>query len=252
MSLFSILVKAKDTKNEVLPDNLQEFLQQLVMPEPFGRPGFRLIEERGNSHSLCFYAPGSEPSYLNAGYTAGQAASYLRFLGADVHLRLVRHRFRPAKGRNSDIAVLTYSMPKKEDEPEKSNEGGKTYPFLFSEWGRDWNKKLLDMVIKSPEIKFGVVHMECGDNMIRLTTNPTPVKREDQCEFEAGVALANVMVTGERMWMDLDMQVTEHATDHGSRQCTVCVFPTNQGRILTKTEAPKKTISMSQAFSSVR
>ncbi len=257
MRLSSTKVRAKEARENQpekaakLPENLQEFLQQLEMPDPFGRPGVRFLGKRGDCQSLCFYATGKEQSFLNAGYAAGQTAAYLRFLGSEVHIRSEKRRLRSGMGRNTDIAILTYLMPKWKAEDVRANENGKNDPFLFGEWGKDWNKKLLNMVNKDSDFRPAAVRLECSDDMIRVTANPSPVKREEQCEFEAGVALADVMATGERMWMDLDMQVIEHATEQGSRHCTVLVFQ-SQRVVRQETQQTANTVPVNQAFSIAR
>ncbi len=257
MRLSNSKVRAREAKTNdpeirsvSLPENLQEFLQQLEMPDPFGRPGVRFLGRKGDCQSLCFYAPGKEQSFLNAGYAAGQTAAYLRFLGSEVHIRPEKRHLRSGMGK-TDIAVLTYLMPKGKAADAAAKENSRVDPFLFGEWGKDWNRKLLNMVNKESDFKSSAVHLECSDDMIRVTANPSPVKREKQCEFEAGVALAEVMATGERMWMDLEMQVIEHATEQGGRHCTVLVFQ-SQRIVRPETQATENAVPVNQAFSIAR
>ncbi len=189
---------------------------------------------------LLVYSDGQEHGCLNAGFAAGQTASYLRFMGLAavvpyslpgwVHQdKIVDSLTAEMEDGSSDQgtvrdldrdmvcrAVIAFghtlsgAFGRKQQEPAER-------PCVY----RDFRDKWADEVLKYTKGRFpmrmAAIRIECREDRICLMKKAGGSRKTAVSELEAGIAAANIMTAAEELWMELAV------VDTGEKRCLISI-----------------------------
>lgn len=170
----------------------------------------------GAPYYVLIFSKGEEPEYLNAGYTAGQIAFYLRFLGiAGCVVRTPAPWMQQqAKGEAKCMAAVAFGKAAMTGASGKKKESPQ-HPCISREYREEWDKELLDFAKKCFPMRSGCVRVLSRDNCICVVQKSASGRRPAVSELEAGLAAAHVMAAAEELWIELS------AVDTGDERCLI-------------------------------
>lgn len=155
-------------------------------------------------HYLLIFSGEEEYGYMNAGYAAGQLASYLHFLGisAQVQLGLEPWMYRQAAEGEKCMAAVAFGRADAGASHGKKKKPVE-HPCISREYREDWAEEVMDFTKKSFPIRTGSVRVLCRNNCICFIPKNFSGRKTVISELETGIAAANVMSAAEELWIDL-------------------------------------------------
>ncbi len=170
----------------------------------------------GAPYYVLIFSGEEELEYLNAGYAAGQIASYLRFLGiaARVLRDIAPWMQQQAQGETKCMAAVAFGRAAMSGSSAKKKETPQ-HPCISREYCDEWAEEVLDFAKKSFPIHLGCVRVLSRGNCICVVPKNISGKRSSSSELEAGLAAANVLAAAEELWIELS------AVDTGDARCLI-------------------------------
>ncbi|MDO4321539.1 MAG: hypothetical protein Q4C61_03340 [Lachnospiraceae bacterium] len=155
-------------------------------------------------YCLLIFSGEEEHGFLNAGYAAGQIASYLHFLGITASILPGTAQWMSqgaAEGEKCAVAVAfghADSLAPRGKTKEKLE-----HPCISREYRENWAEEVLDFAKRSYPACSGRVRMLCKKNCICLMPKTLSGRKTAVSELEAGIAAANIMAAAEELWIDV-------------------------------------------------
>lgn len=219
--LERILLFAESVDLPKHPAGIRVKLLDLTKRQRYGKAG-------SSPYCLLVYSDEQEYGYLNAGFVAGQTASYLRFLGITA---AVPHNLPGWVYQDRIVDSLVFE-PERESaltaphtEREMTCRAVVAFGHTLSAAGRrrqeterpcvyrDFRDKWAEEVLKYTRGRFpmriSAIRVECRDNQICLMKKAGSSRRAALSELEAGIAAANIMTAADELWMELAVVDTD-------------------------------------------
>lgn len=207
----------QEIERQVLEDLLR-FTADLALPVPSKRPVVQLAKRTAGQEGTPDYLliRSEEAALFNAGYLAGQAASFLRFRGIEASLvREVPWQLLPqaelrihsaaaggtAPGGRRFAAAIAFGGTAQRRSRRRGGSAAE-YHCICRDSGMDWCRELLYAV--KGQMPSAGAYVCAGRDGDCLHIRSRQRGRSQQGVFEAGLALATVMSAAERLWIDLE------------------------------------------------
>ena len=199
------------------------YAEHLILPEPSGRAVAYLTEQKRKTASgehesekrycIRFLSDGTKAGDLDAGYLAGQIASFLRFQG-NAGIKL--HRI-PENGKNkfgdspkpntpwkmSCRAVLT-SGECEHTGRRRKRMNAEVEPGIYTEKREHWNEELLAYTKMQYPGTYRRLNSSYKDGWIHFSEKRRAGIHSFTDSFDAGLAAAQIMSAAEKLWVELE------------------------------------------------
>lgn len=197
--------------------SLVQFTETMKLPEPSTDIQVKLIETSKRRmrmkapYCLLICARTGERSWLNVGYAAGQAASFLRFQGisSQIYRAHAEWMLREAPDEGGCAAVLAFGMT--ETATKAGRESKEERLCIFREAQDDWMEEVLRFAGEHFLLPKSAVRILQKDNRLYLGTRPARGKKAERHQLETGITAAHIMAAADELWIDLELERTEES-----------------------------------------
>lgn len=202
-------------------EKVKDFTENLELPESEHRIYIELASQvrgigRGQlPYCLFILADQEDISSLNAGYIAGQAAVYLKFLGfrACILRELPAYTGQKYAGKIC-IGAVTFGKDEEAENPKSRDMVQKEDICICRNLQEHWAEDVLALAKKRFHISGSNVQIIRGDNCVYFTPKFRTGKKKSTSEFETGTAIAYALAAAEELWVDLVLIKSEDS-GHG-------------------------------------
>ncbi len=156
--------------------------------------------------SLLFFTDGTDAGSLNAGYMAGQCASFLHFLGMEsAVLHTVPEGITETLQEGWQFAAALSLDKKYLEENRRADRSSAVSSCIYTENRENWSDELLTFAKSCYPKSFHRIRASRRENWIHFSMKRTARRHGTEAAFEAGMAAANIMAAAEELWVDLEM-----------------------------------------------
>ncbi len=200
------------------------YAEHLVLPEPSGKAVAYLTEQKRktaagdleNEKRYCirFLSDGTKAGDLDAGYLAGQIASFLRFQGnAGIKLHRITEN---GKNKFGDLpkpdipwkmncrAVLTSGEHERTGR-HKKHMFSDADPGIYTEKRDNWSEELLAYTRQQYPGTYRRLNSRYKDGWIHFSEKRRAGIHSFADAFDAGLAAAQIMAAAEVLWVELEL-----------------------------------------------
>lgn len=190
------------------------FAEELKLPEPSGRVEVKLVDrlKDGNRKSsaapyyLLLRVTGGERNLFSAGYALGQTALFLRFQGIESQILWnVPQGFCGAGRQEGGTAALAFGRAAAGRKPGRRQSAQPQHGCVCRDLGERWDEEVLAGAKSMLPVEGSAVRVMRGEGRLYFAAGAASGKKAAFSEFETGIALANVMVAAEELWVDLEV-----------------------------------------------
>ena len=182
------------------------YAEHLALPVPEGEVQVIAAGEKTYASCLLFGTDGTEESCMNAGYLAGQSASYLRFLGMET--KIVKVMPEGVADRAPEDMNFIAALVAEEDglrERGRRKKAPSELSCIYTETRENWSDELLTFAKARYPKTFRRIRASRKESGIHFVMKRSGRRHAAEEAFEAGLAAANIMTAAEELWVDLEM-----------------------------------------------
>lgn len=165
---------------------------------------------------LQIFSDGSSEGCLNAGYTAGQTAAYLRFRGISAAIPDIVPEWLQSKPADPLQCSVVLAFGKGSlKEKNNSRDLQQELPCIRIDNEQAWSGEILDFIKKQGMVRPEYTHMVFRNGSIHFLLKTTARRHPQQAAVDAGIQIANVMAAADELWIDLETVKQKEITEAG-------------------------------------
>lgn len=193
-------------------DGVVQFTKQAVLPDNSTAVHVNLIDtaELGGKGKVPYYllvwAGSGEENWINVGYAAGQASTYLRFQG--IFSQIIREApewlVRAVPDMGKCMAAVAFGFA--EESFQKNENEWPERPCICRDSQDGWTEEVLSVAIEHFMMPRSAVRVVRKNNRLYLGTRSSAGKKAEKYRLELGIAAANIMAAADELWIDLEIE----------------------------------------------